>query len=97
MTYYLNWDLKHESQPALKKKSKHEIKLSKDEISHLIYALWGINELGESLVNLKQLGIKCCPASGYEESIEKTKALRKKEDFLNDLAHKLEKFVIDNH
>lgn len=31
MTYYLNWDLRHESQPTLKKKSKHEIKLSKDE------------------------------------------------------------------
>lgn len=96
MTYYLNWDLRHESEPALKKKCKHEIKLSKDEISHLIYALWGTDNTGHSFCNLQTLRIKLKPASGYEESKRKTKCLEKKEEFLHNLAFKLEKFVFEN-
>lgn len=91
MTYYLNWDLRHESQPALKKKSKHEIKLSKDEISHLIYALWGIDERGHELCNLKQLNLEADPWGCPDE-----KANQKKYDLLNDLANKLERFVMEN-
>ena len=91
MTYYLNWDLRHESQPALKKKSKHEIKLSKDEIAHLIYALWGTDERGRELCNLKQLAFEADPNGCPDE-----KFYHKKYDLLNDLANKLERFVMEN-
>ena len=91
MAYYLNWDLRDESQPALKKKSKHEIKLSKDEISHLIYALWGVNERGHELCNLKQLNLVADPWGCPDE-----KSNQKKYDLLDDLANKLERFVMEN-
>lgn len=91
MTYYLNWDGRHESQPALKKKSKHEIKLSKDEIWHLIDLVNGGNNEGTEVLNLKQLSGKGKPWGNSDE-----KALQKKYVFLQDLAHKLETFILEN-
>lgn len=97
MTYYLNWDLRHESQPALKKKSKHEIKLSKDEILALVYALWGTYETEHGLCNLKKLDLESHKIANLPYGCPEQKANRKKREFLHDIAFKLEKFVVENH
>ena len=96
MTYYLNWDLRHESQPALKKKSKHEIKLSKDEIWHLIDLLNGSNNTGTEVLNLKQLAMETLSPTFCLKYNSECRAIQEKYVFLQDLAHKLETFILEN-